>query len=303
MMENSIIEKEESWKLPEIEPFYSTNLGSAYLGDAAELLRLLAPESVDLIITSPPFALTRKKEYGNVEADEYLHWFEPFTHEFWRVLAPTGSLVIHIGGSWVKGEPKKALYNFELLIQISRKFTFVQDFYWYNPAKLPTPAEWVTVKRIRAKDAVDPIWWFAKDAHPKADNWQILKPYSDSMIELFDKGYEPKLRPSGHQISNKFQRNHGGAIPSNLLTFANTDSGSRYLKGCRKAGLRPNPARYPSGIPEFFIKFLTNEGDKVLDPFGGSNVTGEIAERLGRQWMCFEMNEEYLQGSKFRFRD
>lgn len=302
-MENSVVEKEGSWKLPEIEPFYSTNFGSAFLGDAAELLRHLAPESVDLIITSPPFALTRKKEYGNVGADEYIHWFEPFANEFWRVLAPTGSLVIHIGGGWVKGKPKKALYNFELLIYLSRKFTFVQDFYWHNPAKLPTPAEWVTVRRIRVKDAVDPIWWFAKDTHPKADNWQIIKPYSNSMIELINKGYKAKLRPSGHQISTKFQRDRGGAIPSNLLVFANTDSNSRYLRGCHKAGLKPNPARYPSGIPEFFIKFLTSEGDKVLDPFGGSNVTGEVAEKLGRQWMCFEISEEYLQGSKFRFFD
>lgn len=301
--ENGIRRVRESWSIPGIKPFYSTNLGSAYLGDAAELSKFVAPESVDLIITSPPFALTRKKAYGNVDANEYIHWFEPFADEFWRILAPNGSMVIHIGGSWVKGEPKKALYNFELLVYLSRKFTFVQDFYWYNPAKLPTPAEWVTVRRIRVKDAVDPIWWFAKNAHPKADNWQILKPYSDSMINLLSKGYKPRLRPSGHDISKKFQRNLGGAIPPNLLVLANTDSSSRYLRECRKAGLRPNPARYPSGIPEFFVKFLTSQGDRVLDPFGGSNATGEVAEKLGRQWMCFEINEGYLQGSRYRFFD
>jgi site-specific DNA-methyltransferase (cytosine-N4-specific) len=281
--------------------YYRTYLGAAHLGDSKDLLKLLPDKSINLIMTSPPFALRRKKEYGNVEAEDYVAWFMPFAKEFKRVLTPDGSLVIHIGGAWIKGKPRKALYNFELLLALSKELVFIQDFYWFNPAKLPTPAEWVTVRRLRVKDAVDPIWWFSKTDTPKADNRKVLKPYSESMLQLFENGYKAKLRPSGHNISTKFNRRHDGAIPPNLLSISNTDSNSRYLTMCRKLGIRLNPARYPSTLPEFFIKFLTDEGAVVLDPFGGSNTTGAVAETLNRRWLCFEIDKEYLKGSMFRF--
>lgn len=281
--------------------YYQTEYGAAYLGDAVDFLRLLPDYCIDLIMTSPPFALQRKKEYGNPSPEEYVDWFMLFANEFGRILKDEGSIVIHIGGSWEKGKPVKTLYNFRLLLALCEKFYLAQDFYWFNPSKLPTPAEWVTVRRIRVKDAVDPVWWFSKSPYPKANNRLVLKEYSDSMLELLEKGYKPKLRPSGHNISNKFQRNLGGAIPPNLLIIPNTDSNSYYLRACRKAGLKPNPARYPVKLPEFFIRLLTSEGDIVLDPFGGSNATGEAAQHLGRYWLCCEINEEYLKGSRFRF--
>lgn len=285
------------------KPYYSTSLGTAYLGDSLELLPLVETGSINLIVTSPPFALKRKKEYGNVDADKYIEWFLPFAKEFFRILRDDGSFVLDIGGSWHPGTPTKTLYNFELLVRLCRDvgFHLAEDFYWFNPAKLPSPAEWVNVRRIRVKDAVDPVWWLSKTRHPKADNRKILKPYSKSMLELLTKGYKPMLRPSGHDISTKFQHNRGGAIPPNLLTIANTESNSYYLRACRKLGLKPHPARYPIGLPEFFIRFLTDEGGVVLDPFCGSNVTGECSEKLRRRWLAFEISEMYLKGSKFRF--
>ncbi len=286
-------------KLP--PPYYSTRLGGAYLGDAKQLLRDVPTGSVDLIMTSPPFALRRKKEYGNVDADSYVDWFSGFSSDFYRVLSDRGSLVIDIGGSWVKGRPVRSLYHFQLLLSLCKRFFLAQEFYWFNPAKLPTPAEWVTVRRERVKDAVNPIWWLSKSPHPKADNRKVLKPYSDSMQLLLRSGYRPKLRPSGHDISNKFQRDNNGAIPPNILSIANTESNSHYLRSCLSARLKPHPARFPARLPEFFIKFLTDEGDHVLDPFAGSNVTGEVAEKLRRKWTAFELIEDYLAGSKFRF--
>jgi len=284
-------------------PYYSTRFGAAYLGDSLDLLPLVEAGSVNLIITSPPFALKRKKEYGNVDADRYVEWFLPFAKELFRILRDDGSFVLDIGGSWHPGIPTKTLYNFELLVRLCRDIGFhlAEDFYWLNPAKLPSPAEWVNVRRIRVKDAVDPVWWLSKTPSPKADNRKILKPYSKSMQDLLIKGYKPMLRPSGHDISAKFQNNRGGAIPPNLLTIANTESNSYYLRACRKAGLKPHPARYPIGLPEFFVKFLTDEGDVVLDPFCGSNVTGDCAERLRRRWLAFENSETYLKCSRFRF--
>lgn len=284
-----------------MRPLYTTKLGKAYLGDSRDLLRAVPDESVNLIMTSPPFALRRKKEYGNVAASEYVDWFAAFMNEFWRILTPDGSLVIDIGGSWNRGEPTRSLYHFELLIRLCAKFHLAQDFYWYNQARLPSPAEWVTVRRIRVKDAVDPVWWLSKTPWPKADNRGVLQEYSESMRALLKHGYRAKKRPSGHEISTHFKVDNGGAIPANFLVIANTESNSYYLTRCRDEGLGPHPARFPIGLPAFFIKFLTQKGDTVLDPFAGSNVTGEAAEALGRKWIALELNQEYLRASRFRF--
>lgn len=263
----------------------------------------LADESVDLIFTSPPFALLRKKDYGNVEAEKYLKWFETFAGEFYRVLKPTGSLVIDIGGSWIPGQPTRSLYHFELLIMLCRKFSFhlAQEFYWWNPSKLPTPAEWVNVRRVRVKDAVNLVFWLSKSPWPKASNRRVLAPYSDSMLDLLENGYQAKLRPSGHDISEKFQTDNGGAIPPNLIAIANTESNSYYLRYCRDRDIKPHPARFPARLPEYFIRMLTDADDFVLDPFGGSCVTGEVCEKLSRRWVCCEVVEEYIEGAKGRF--
>jgi len=294
-------------KQKKTKPYYKTKLGSAYLGDALQLLNTIDKGTVDLIMTSPPFALTRKKEYGNVDAGKYIEWFLPFAEKFYDALKPKGSLVIDIGGSWIPGKPVKSLYQYELLLALckmsKRRFYLAQEFFWYNPARLPTPAEWVNVRRERVKDAVNCIWWLSKDPHPKANNRNVLQPYSQSMLDLLKRGYKAKLRPSGHDISANFSKNNGGAIPPNMIEIANTESNSRYLRACRWLGLKPHPARYPASLPEFFIKFLTDEADLILDPFAGSNVTGEAAERLNRQWFAFELMEGYLKGSRFRFEE
>lgn len=292
-------------KLP--EPYYKTEYGAAYLGDALQLIQNIPDGRINLIMTSPPFALNKKKPYGNERQSRYVEWFKDFAREFWRVLSDSGSLVIHLGGSWEKGHPIRSTYHFELLLELCRpgnkgsNFYLAQDFYWFNPARLPAPAEWVTVHRIRVKDAVDPIWWLSKTPFPKADNRRVLAPYSKAMLRLLQQGYNAGLRPSGHNISQKFLLNHGGAIPPNLLAIANTESNGDYLKSCRDSGITPHPARYPISLPEFFIKFLTVEKDIVLDPFGGSNATGRAAENLGRHWISFEKEQKYLEGSRFRF--
>lgn len=285
-------------------PTYQTRLGKMFCGDSLEVIPALAASGVrvKLIVTSPPFALIRKKAYGNEDADRYVEWFERFIPHFKRILDPSGSLVIDIGGSWIKGLPVKSTYHFKLLLRLcERGFYLAQDFYHYNPAKLPTPAEWVTIRRLRVKDAVNNVFWLTRDPFVEADNRQVLSPYSDSMHDLLKNGYKPKLRPSGHDISDKFQKDNAGAIPSNLFQFANTASTSHYLRRCEEEGVKPHPARFPGVLPEFFIKLLTKPGDIILDPFAGSNVTGEVAESLGRQWISIELDPDYVAGSKFRF--
>lgn len=285
-------------------PFFTTNLGKIYLGDSLDFIPSLESESVDLIMTSPPFGLVRKKEYGNVDADEYLEWFRPFAREFYRILKKAGSLVIDIGGAWVPRQPTRSLYHYELLIMLCKEFHFhlAQEFFWWNPSKLPTPAEWVNIRRVRVKDAVNCVWWLSTTPWPKADNRRVLVPYSDSMKGLLKNGYKAKLRPSGHDISEKFSKDNRASIPPNLIAVANTESNSAYLRYCETHGLKPNPARYPAALPEYFIRMLTDIGDMVVDPFAGSCVTGEVAERLKRRWLCCEIVEEYIEGGVSRFR-
>lgn len=284
-------------------PYYGTRMGRMILGDTLDVLAAFDPHSVDLIMTSPPFGLVRKKQYGNADANEYVDWFRPFGTLFRQVLKENGSLVIDIGGSWIPGQPTRSLYHFKLLIMLCEEFGFhlAQEFYWWNPSKLPSPAEWVTVRRIRVKDAVNCIWWLTPSPWPKASNRRVLQPYSDSMKQLLLFGYKAKKRPSGHEISEKFSTNNGAAIPPNLIAVANTESNSYYLRYCKQQGVEPHPARYPAEIPEYFIRMLTDQGDLVVDPFAGSCVTGEVCERLRRRWICIELIEEYLRAAVGRF--
>lgn len=299
-----------SFSISGAKPYYRTRQGVAYLGDSSVLMKGVRNESCNLVLTSPPFALTRKKAYNNVSAEEYTDWFIPFAKEILRILKPDGSFVLHMGGSWTPRHAVKNLYQFKLLIALCERLGYhlAQDVYWYNKAKLPTPAEWVAVKRTRLKDAVDILWWLSKSEDPKADNRNVLKEYSSSMQRLLQEGYNSGPRPSGHNISTNFGKNNNGAIRPNFLhpnflDYSNTKSQDRYLRLCRDHGVLPHPARFPIDIPMFFIEFLTDKGDLVLDPFAGSNTTGEAAEGLRRRWISIEIQEEYVKGSKLRFFD
>jgi len=288
------------------KPLYRTAKGQAYVGDSLALLAELPDNSIDLVMTSPPFALRRQKSYGNVEETEYVEWIKPFGKEVFRVLKESGSFVLDLGGTYRSGIPSRSLYNFRVLLAFCDEIGFhlAEDFYWFNPAKLPSPIEWVNKRKIRAKDSVNTVWWFSKTEFPKADVRKVQAPYSDRMKKLIrdpESFYTPKKRPSGHDISASFGKDNGGAIPSNLLSIPNTDSNSSYLRLCKELGSESHPARFPAELPAFFIKMLTDEEDVVLDIFGGSNTTGFTAEALKRNWLTFEISREYLASSAFRF--
>lgn len=285
------------------KPFYKKGLGGAFLGDSRKVLAGVPSESVNLIVTSPPFALTSKKAYGNEDEEAYVDWFMTFTPEFHRVLAPDGSFVVDLGGAYLSGKPIRSLYQYELLIRICKQghFQLAQEFFHYNPARLPAPAEWVNVRRMRVKDSVNLVWWLCKSDFPKANNRNVLRPYTEAMKNLLKRGYRPKVRPSGHTITHKFSWNNEGAIPPNLLEMGNNDSNSVYMQRCEESGLKAHPARFPRKFAEFFIRFLTDPGDLVVDPFAGSNTTGRVAEELNRRWIAIELVEDYLKGSLFRF--
>lgn len=282
---------------------YRTALGAMYAGDALQLLRQMPEASVNLVVTSPPYALHFKKEYGNVAKSDYVEWFRPFAAQIRRVLTEDGSFVLNIGGSYNAGTPTRSLYLYRLLLMLCDELGLhlAQECFWYNPAKLPTPAEWVNVRRIRIKDAVENIWWLSKSPFPKADNRRVLTEYSPDMQRLLLRGYRAKQRPSGHNITGKFQNDRGGAIPSNLIQRGNNESNSDYIRRCAATGQKPHPARFPAALPEFFVRLLTEDRDRVLDPFAGSNMTGAVAESLGRRWLAFELEPRYVENSRLRF--
>lgn len=342
--------------------------GAAYSGDSRQLLDEVVSESIDLVVTSPPFALQRKKAYGNKSPEEYVEWFLDFAEKVYEALAEDGSLVIDIGGGWQKGKPLRSHYHFKLLSALTddnglladrfgETFNLAQDFYWYNPAKLPTPAQWVTIERIRVKDAVNHVWWLSKsDAREKPDNRRVLKEYSDAQKRLIEKGHGAQSRPSEHELSDTFDEpaedgairpNFRNAIDDssttqssaellenldvpeallevvleeglteelvqtlgaahtedNVLEIANTRSTTPYLEACKKTDTEIHPARFPRELPMFFIQFLTEPGDTVLDIFAGSNTTGQMAQQTGRKWLAFEFEEAYLEGSRYRFQE
>lgn len=260
---------------------------------------------MQLIFTSPPFPLNRQKKYGNKLGDEYLEWLEEITVPLVDLLADDGSLVVELGNAWEPGEPVMSPLALEALLRIlkSGELKLCQQFICHNPARLPSPAQWVNVERIRAKDSYTHVWWMSRTARPKADNRKVLVDYSPSMNKLLERqDYNAGRRPSQHNIGKtSFLKDNGGAIPGNVLTFSNTHSSDPYRRYCRDNGLKIHPARMPPKLAEFFIKFLTDEGDIVLDPFGGSNTTGAVAEQLNRQWFSIELDEEYVAGSRGRF--
>ena len=290
------------------KPLYTTEYGAAYVGDSLELLAQLDSNSIDLVMTSPPFALQREKTYGNVEQEAYVNWLFVFCEQVYRVLKPHGSFVIDLGGAYQSKRPVRSLHNYRILIKLCDELDFrlAEEFFWYNPSKLPSPIEWVNKRKIRAKDSVNTIWWLSKTDHPKANVSNVLVPYSERMKKLLknpEKYYQPKERPSGHDIGTAFATNNGGAIPSNLLQIPNTESSSRYIQLCKAVNVPSHPARFPQKLPLFFINFLTEPGDIVLDIFAGSNTTGAAAESVNRRWIAFEQNLSYLSASVFRFID
>lgn len=305
-------------KRKRIRPIFSTDLGQLYVGKSEDVLRTSTLKKYlgkcQLVFTSPPFALTRQKQYKNAAADEYVDWLARYARLLTKFLTPTGSIVIEIGNSWEPERPVVSTARLEALLAFKKraKLNLCQEFVWYNPARLPSPTEWVNVRRIRVKDAFTHIWWMSPSDFPKADNKTVLRPYSASMKKLIEKqDYNSGKRPSEHHVGAKsFLRDNGGAIAPNvfdadtvpnLLKIGNTGYNQKYITFCKENNIPQHPARMPPHLADFFIRFLTDKGDLVLDPFAGSNTTGQVAERLARRWIGVEASEQYAIGSVAAF--
>ncbi|OPZ94621.1 MAG: Modification methylase PvuII [Firmicutes bacterium ADurb.Bin419] len=310
---------------------YKTKLGEYYIGDSIKNIKGAFGKKfkgkVQLILTSPPFPLNSKKKYGNKQGEEYKKWFAELAPLFADLLAPNGSIIIELGNAWEPGRPVQSLLHLESLLAFvgskDADLRLCQEFICYNPSRLPSPAQWVTVNRIRTVDSYTHVWWMSKSDFPKSDNTKILRPYSQSMKRLLKKKkYNSGKRPSEHVIGEKsFLSDNGGSImhnllefeqidperdlrlPQNIMSFANTSSNDYFLKACRQKEIKPHPARMSSQLASFFIEFLTDKNDLVFDPFAGSNTTGYCAERLDRKWVSIDISDEYSEQAKIRLQD
>jgi DNA methylase len=305
------------------EPAYWTDLGTMYQASVEEFLGSMAGEvirgEVQLIFTSPPFPLNEKKRYGNRIGKQYVDWLVSLAEPLGDLLADDGSLVVELGNAWEPRKPVMSTLGLKALLSLQEAggFHLCQQFVVHNPARLPSPAQWVTVERIRVKDSYTHVWWMSRTERPKADNRRVLTDYSQAMRKLLERqSYNPGRRPSEHVIGQtSFLTDHGGAIPpnvlkmpdetapefENMLPISNTVSTDAYRRYCRENDLPLHPARMAPDLAEFFIRFLTDEKDLVLDPFAGSNTTGWVAEQLGRQWIALEPEAHYIAGSRGRF--
>jgi site-specific DNA-methyltransferase (cytosine-N4-specific) len=308
---------------PLVKPLYKTKRGVMLVGkveDALNSSRFKKLEGkVNLIFTSPPFPLVRKKRYGNETGKAYLKWLQALAPKLTKLLAKNGSIVMEVGNSWVAGTPVMSTLSLEALLAFKKagKLHLCQHVICHNPARLPGPAQWVNIERIRLKDSFTHVWWMSKVERPRADNRSVLLAYSEHMKRLLrSQKYNAGKRPSGHVISSKgFLKNRGGAIaasvldldsdsagiPEALLKFAGTAVDTEYRTYCAAKGLDPHPARMQGALAAFFIKFLTDKNDLVFDPFAGSNTTGAVAESLSRRWVGVEASLSYAKGSKGRF--
>lgn len=284
---------------------FTTDMGVALWGRAEEAIAHLDDGSCQLFLSSPPYPLLREKQYGNKHANEYIDWLLRIVESWPKKLARDGSVVLNLGDAWLKDQPYMSLYQERLLVRLEDDlgWKLCQRYAWHNPAKMPAPAEWVTIRRVRVKPSLEQIYWLAPNDEPYADNRQVLVPYSDAMKARIAAGGESGgNRPSGHQLApGAFSVDNGGAIAANLLIASNTSSNSAYIRGCREQGLPVHPARFPADIPQHFINLTTRPGDTVADFFFGSGQTGEVAEDLGRNWIGVDCTLDYLYGAANRF--
>lgn len=274
------------------------------VGDCKEVMERIPTESIDLVLTSPPYA--DKRDYGTKNAsiapDEYVDWFIPKAQEIYRVLKPTGSFVLNISDKVVGGY--QHLYVFELLLKLCKEvgFHLVRDYIWYNPATPPNV--YSRGGYGRTKKSHEYCFWFSKSEEWTFELDPIRKPYSKDMKKYLDgkgKGNRSdNIRPSTHNFNcEKVWSDNGGSDPGSVIEISNTNSNDMFMKLCKEKGIA-HPARFPEKLAEFFILSGSKEGDVILDPFSGSGTTAAVAQKNNRKWIGIDANADYCELARAR---
>jgi DNA modification methylase len=267
--------------------------------NAEDVISVVERKSVQALITSPPYPLLRQKQYGNLESRAWLDWMLKLAEGWRELLTDDGSLFLNLGPVWTPGQPTQDLYVERLSLEMCDRLGYhlAQRLEWHSPSRLPQPIEWVCVRRVRLKPTTETVLWFSPSANPKADNRNILVPYSESMKRTLANGQKKATRPSGAWISEAFGIDNGGAIPSNLIVASNAASNDAYHRACRENDFVAHPATFPAALPELAIKLTTDECDVVMDPFAGSGTTCKVAQKLNRRFIGVERSRTYLDSA------
>lgn len=293
-----------SYKMEDINIIGTLQYDKIYHGDCAEVMKTFPNNSIDLIVTSPPYADQRSygKEVTITTPNEYIDWFKPIAIQIKRVLKNTGSFILNINDKVVDGE--QSLYVFKLVICLCEEigFRLVRDYIWFNPATAPNI--YSTGKFGRTKKSHEYCFWFSVGEEWTFNLDSIRKPYGPDMQKYLEgkgKGNRrTNTRPSTHNFNcEKVWNDNGGSDPGSVIEIANTSSNDIFFKQCKELGIT-HPARFPIKLAEFFIKAGSNENDVVLDPFSGSGTTCVAADGLGRHWIGIDANEDFCQLSQNR---
>jgi site-specific DNA-methyltransferase (adenine-specific)/site-specific DNA-methyltransferase (cytosine-N4-specific) len=251
-----------------------------YLGDAKDMLKNVSNETIDLIVTSPPYADQRKSTYGGVSADKYVSWFMPIADELQRVLKPTGTFILNIKERVINGE--RSTYVLELILEMRKHgWLWTEEFIWHK--KNCYPGKWPN----RFRDAWERLLQFNKSKKFNMYQDEVMVPMGDwAKTRLNNLSETDKIRDNSHvgsgfgkNISNWIGRNM--AYPTNVLYLAT------------ECANKNHSAAFPEELPSWFIKLFTKENDIVMDPFMGSGTTILAAQKLKRNSVGIEIKKEY----------
>ena len=252
------------------------------LGDCSEKLKELGDDSIDLILTSPPYADQRRNTYGGIHPDQYVEWFLPISEQLLRVLKPTGTFILNIKERVVKGE--RHIYVLELIIEMRKQgWLWTEEFMWHK--RNCYPGRWPN----RFRDSWERLLQFNKDRKFRMFQEAVMVPTGDwAKTRLRNLSETDKVRDEskvgsgfGKNISHWLDRRR--AYPTNVLHMST------------ECGNKNHSAAFPEALPEWFIKLFTQEGDWVLDPFVGSGTTSRVAQKLGRNSIGIEFHPHYYE--------
>ncbi|MGH8159299.1 MAG: DNA-methyltransferase [Rhodanobacter sp.] len=289
---------------------FSTKLGVAIWGDCVHTFRNVN-EPIALCVTSPPYALARQRAYGNPSEAEYVDFIVRALEPIVRHLMPGGSLCLNLGQDiFIQGSPARSMVNERVLLALHDRLglSLLDRLIWHNPSKPPGPTHWASKVRCHLNVAYEPIFWLATNpALVRADNRRVLEPHTEKHLRLIANGGERRRAEYGdgaHTIrEGSYRHATAGRIPRNVIARGNRCADTlQYRRDAAALRLPAHGAVMPLSIPDFLIRFLTEPGDLVVDPFGGTVKTGMAAERLGRRWMVTEQMIDYLRPAAERFR-
>ena len=289
---------------------YSTNLGVALWSSCADAFTG-STEHIDLCLTSPPYPLSAARAYGNPSEREIVNFICTALEPIIKLMRPTGSLALNVSPNiHLPGSPARSLYCERLVLALCDMGMHLHDRgIWVNPNRPPGPMRWASGTRQSLNSGYEFVYIFAKDPHLcKANNRRVLQPHTEAHLKLMQRGGENRTASYGDGSFRLKPGSFGamteGRIPRNVLTFPHSVGETAGLRRRAAAlGLKPHGAIMPGHLAQFLIRYLTEEGDLVVDPFGGSGTTAKAAQDLQRRWKTSEIYAEYAALSAERFAD